>query len=68
MAHGSSTDRRIVRWVQLRDGHPSSGHITYAPEDPPITGMVQGNSTADLEAFLNKLFKTVRICTAPQST
>jgi hypothetical protein len=46
VAHGSSTDRRIVRWVQL----------------------LQGDSTADLEAFLNELFKAVRICAAPQST
>jgi hypothetical protein len=46
VAHGSSTDRRIVRCVQL----------------------LQGDSTADLEAFLNELFKAVSICAAPQST
>jgi hypothetical protein len=46
VAHGSSTDRRIVRRVQL----------------------LHGDSTADLEAFLNELFKAVRICAAPQST
>jgi len=63
-----SGDRRVVRWAQLPDGHPSPDRIGYGPEDSPITGMVQGDSTADLEAFFNELFKTVRICTSPQST
>lgn len=62
-----SGDRRIVSWVQLPDGHASADHITYAPEDSPITGMVQGDSTTDLVAFLNELFKTVKISTVPQS-
>jgi hypothetical protein len=54
-------DRHAVRWVQLPDGHPSPDHITYAPEDSPISGVVQGDSTADVEAFLRELFQTVRI-------
>ena len=63
-----SGDRRIVRWAQLPDGHPSPDHIGYGPEDSPITGMLQGESTADLEGFLNEMFKTVRVFTVPQST
>jgi hypothetical protein len=58
-------DRRVVRWVQLPDGHPSPGYITYAPEDSPITGMVQGSDTADVEGFLTELFRTVRVQVEP---
>ncbi len=63
-----SSDRRVVRWAQLPDGHPTPDHIGYGPEDSPITGMLQGNSTADLEGFLNEMLKTVKIGISPKST
>ncbi|MFL5346952.1 MAG: acetyl-CoA carboxylase biotin carboxylase subunit family protein [Hyalangium sp.] len=58
-------DPHVVRWVQLPDGHPSPDHITYAPEDSPISGIIQGRDTADVEAFLTELFRTVRIQAQP---
>ena len=51
----------VHRWVQLPDGAPLPDHITYAPEDAPLSGVVRGSSTDLVERFLRALFDGVRV-------
>jgi hypothetical protein len=51
----------VHRWVQLPEGAPLPDHISYAPEDAPLSGVVRGRDTAEVEGFLRALFDGVRV-------
>lgn len=51
----------VHRWVQLPEGAPLPDHISYAPEDAPLSGVVRGRDTAEVEGFLRAMFDGVRV-------